>query len=186
MLLVATHSFNLGPSKTVATIGGNATGLLILSILSVLGLSALVAYSATIFLLVKAVGAAYLVYLGVKLWLKGVSGLTVTESPDELDSAFVMYRQGLLVAISNPKAIIFTMALFPQFLDTSSPLLEQFSILVTTLIALSVVCLYGCALLVGKAKAKVVSRVNYGLFGKFAGATFIGLGLSLLAATSKA
>ncbi|MGH1487288.1 MAG: LysE family translocator, partial [Cellvibrionaceae bacterium] len=114
ILLVSTHSAAYGLKKAVITILGNVSGLLIMSALSVAGLSTILLYSTTIFIAIKFVGAAYLIYLGIKLWRFGFA--SKSEANTELTnnkaiSITTLYVQGLFIALSNPKAITFTMAL---------------------------------------------------------------------------
>ena len=89
VLLVSTHSVSFGTRQSVPTMLGNISGLFIMALLSVLGLSAIILHSATIFTIVKLTGAAYLIYLGIKLWrngmlpkqIPGVAGETFRQSP---------------------------------------------------------------------------------------------------------
>src|SRR5210317_715863 len=71
ILLVTTHSVSYGTRRSVATMLGNVSGLFIMSLLSVMGLSTLILHSAPIFFAVKIIGALYLIYLGAKLWRHG-------------------------------------------------------------------------------------------------------------------
>ena len=75
VLLVSTHSVSFGTRYSIATMAGNVTGLFIMSLFSVLGLSAIILHSAPIFFTVKMIGACYLIFLGIKLWRKDLDGL---------------------------------------------------------------------------------------------------------------
>jgi threonine/homoserine/homoserine lactone efflux protein len=86
-------------------------------------------------------GAAYLAYLGYKLWTAGLPGsggqdAAAPEAPARSAGSF--YRQGLAVAASNPKAIVFSAAFFPQFIQPESPALTQFVILLATFTVIEV------------------------------------------------
>ncbi len=144
-LLVTSHSLGYGVKNTIATILGNISGLFLLSLLSVMGLSAIILYSTIAFTVVKTAGAIYLIYLGIRIWRYGFGrsqdALTHNLSGRQ-PNLLKMYSQGITVALSNPKAIAFTTALFPQFLDHKVALLPQFSILVTTFMLYSFVCLF--------------------------------------------
>lgn len=183
VLLVSAHSLQEGPLRSVMTIAGNVTGLFTMSACSVLGLSTLILVSATAFTVVKLIGAAYLVFLGIKLWRNGVHLDKASPRTPGHTSLPRLYGQGLLVALTNPKAIIFTTALFPQFIQVSEPLIPQFSLLVITFMLFSFVCLLGYALLAHKAKHHSSIRVPGELIGKLFGAIFVGVG-ALLATTS--
>ena len=179
MLLVASHSIGFGVAKTVFTILGNITGLTILSTLSVLGLGSLLIHSPIAFTAVKIMGAIYLIYLGMSLWRKGLSPLSAKTDGNQ-KSVVSLYAQGVAVALSNPKAILFTTALFPQFIDPTINLLPQFLLLVTTFISLSFSCLLVCAVTVGRTFTKIGRSKPYKITGKLFGGTFIGVGGLLL------
>lgn len=179
MLLVASHSIGFGVAKTVFTILGNITGLAILSTLSVLGLGSLLIHSPMAFTAVKIMGAMYLIYLGMSLWRKGVSPLNA-QSDSNQKSVISLYAQGVAVALSNPKAILFTTALFPQFIDPTTNLLPQFLLLVSTFISLSFSCLFICAIAVHQTFTMMENSKLYRFTGKLFGGTFIGAGGILL------
>jgi homoserine/homoserine lactone efflux protein len=184
VLLVATHSISYSPIRAIFTILGNISGLFIMSLLSVLGLGALVLCSTTTFTLIKGIGACYLIYLGVKLWRGGFGQVSVSGNTDTLkkDTNLRLYIQGLMVALTNPKAIAFTTALFPQFINHSAPLIPQFVILVTTFMSYSFICLFFYAKMSAGASVrarstrleKIISRV----FGTLFICSGIGLGAS--------
>ncbi|MBS1143927.1 MAG: homoserine/homoserine lactone efflux protein [Proteobacteria bacterium] len=108
-----------------------------------LGLGALLAASETAFSLVKFVGAAYLVWLGIQKW---------RAPPTPVDEAAVdvgrkgLFLQGLLVNLTNPKAIIFVGALVPQFVDSGQPLIPQYLLIAATLCATDLTVMSGYAL----------------------------------------
>lgn len=185
VLLVASHSIGHGLSRSVFTILGNITGLLVMSLLSVLGLSAVVMLSSTAFAVIKSIGALYLIFLGVRLWRHGFA--VAHSKPEGLQwsaqtGRMRFYSQGLIVALSNPKAIIFTTALFPQFIDHGTPLVPQFTLLAATFMSYSFVCLF----LYARISAKTGASVKNGRLGKalsrFFAALFIGSGLGLVTA----
>lgn len=154
-----------------------------MSLLAVLGLSTVILYSAPTFLVVKIIGALYLLYLGVKLWR---SGLTFSNSKFEKISKienppknYKLYLQGLLIALSNPKAIAFTTALFPQFIESSEPLINQFLILVAIFMLLSFFCLLSYAILAVKTKNHTSNIIAQNITGKIFGSVFIGSGIAL-------
>ena len=183
ILLVTSVSLQHGPTRSLMSIAGNVSGLFLMSSASVLGLSSLLLYSGTAFATVKFVGATYLLYLGIKLWRNGLgfSNIEPGTAPPRRRSLF---SQGLLVALSNPKAIAFTTALFPQFISLSEPLLNQFAILVVTFMAFSAVCLFAYALLAHKVRHRSSRMASDSIVGKLFGSAFIGAG-ALLATSSQ-
>lgn len=178
--LVAVRNGMAGGAKRVALSSlGNITGLLILASAAVLGLGIVLNASEVLFSLLKLGGAAYLIYLGIRQWRSRTSPAisTIAAKPTPRWRTF---SEGVLVAVSNPKAILFFTALFPQFLDTQRALLPQFSIMVGTFMALSfaVLMIYG-----GLAKhlsrwLSSASRVKW--VNRMMGSAFIGLGVSIL------
>ena len=189
ILLATTHSASFGMKKTFATILGNITGLFTMSLLSVLGLSTLILHSAPVFIAVKLIGAAYLIYLGAKLWLHGFSGKIRQDVPQaeprQAPKARNLYLQGMLVALSNPKAIAFTTALFPQFIDPAQPLLQQFAVLVVIFMMLSFLCLTTYSYAARKVSQKAVRAGGTGVLSKIFGSAFVLSGLALAGASQK-
>ena len=192
ILLVSTHCIKYGLRHSIATILGNITGLFTLSLLAVLGLTTVILYSALVFFSLKLVGALYLVFLGVKLWRDGFLTASNTEiQKDNLKQSiktpklYRLYTQGLLISLSNPKAIGFTTALFPQFIDTNLPLAPQFLILILIFMSLSFSCLLGYGLLAVRARHRTKNTSAQRLVGKLFGAAFIGSGVALAFTTQK-
>jgi len=147
----------------------------------VTGLGALLNTSELVFNLVKYAGAAYLVYLGLKLFLqKGIDLNRVQGrfNPAE-KSAKMIFIQALGIAMSNPKAIVFLTALLPQFLHVEMPLLPQFSILIATLMFFSFAFLMFYALLAHKAKFWLLQPRRMKIFGRVSGSIFVGFGALL-------
>lgn len=185
ILLVTTNSVRYGVRRSILTMLGNISGLFIMSLLAVLGLSTMILMSSHAFLAIKVIGAAYLVYLGVRLWRYGLQLNTATQEEEapvatQPPRSLRLYIQGLMVALSNPKAIAFTTALFPQFIDASRPLALQFSILVTIFMLLSFICLLGYGLLAARSAARIRHRARTGgVAGKLFGSVFIGSGIAL-------
>lgn len=177
-LLVSVNSVSYGFRKSLFTVIGNMTGLFIMSGFSVIGLSALVLHSAVGFGVVKIAGAIYLIYLGLKMWRHGLVKLE-TRKTQGAKSNWSLYVQGVLIALTNPKAIVFTTALFPQFISLAEPLLPQFSLLVLSFMSLSLICLSAYGLLAHAARHKAQKIVSNKASGKMVGGTFIGAGCYL-------
>lgn len=183
ILLVTTHSVTFGTRCSIATMLGNVSGLFIMSLLSVMGLSAVILHSAPIFFLVKMAGAFYLVYLGLKLWRHGF-GLeelrsVQSEAVQPRPRMTKLYVNGLFVALSNPKAIAFTTALFPQFILPEQPIVLQFSILIMTFMFLSFACLFAYAVMAAETKNRSAHIKLPGIMSKVFGGAFLGSGVFL-------
>ncbi len=140
MLLVMSHSARFGWRSAIATMCGCMTALLAMMCISAAGMGALLQAFPTVFDAMRLAGAAYLAYLGVQGWRTQVADAVdgAAQAARETAEPQHLYRQGLLVAASNPKAILFAAAFFPQFLDPSAAKLPQFSILLATFAVIEV------------------------------------------------
>lgn len=178
--LVAVRNGMAGGAKRVALSSlGNITGLLILASAAVLGLGVVLNASEVLFNLLKLGGTAYLIYLGIRQWRSNTS-FAVSTSPAKPTPRWRTVSEGILVAMSNPKALLFFTALFPQFLDTQRALLPQFSIMVGTFMALSFVTLMTYGTLAKHLARWLSSRSRVTWVNRLMGSAFIGLGLSIL------
>ncbi|WP_420472659.1 LysE family translocator [Noviherbaspirillum sp. ST9] len=145
MILVMSHSARFGMRNALATMAGCMTALLAMMSLSAAGLGALLQAFPSVFDALRWAGAAYLAYLGLKSWRAPVNGESAGEAaPASANTAGTspgaghLYRQGLLVAASNPKAILFAAAFLPQFIRPELPQLPQFGILLATFTVIEV------------------------------------------------
>jgi threonine/homoserine/homoserine lactone efflux protein len=134
MLLVMSSSARLGFRAAVATMAGCMTALLAMMSISAAGLGALLQAFPSVFDVLRWAGAAYLAYLGIKSWRSPVHdpGVDATRPIGQPRKSGALFRQGVLVAASNPKAILFAAAFFPQFIHPQMPKLPQFVILLFT------------------------------------------------------
>jgi threonine/homoserine/homoserine lactone efflux protein len=134
MLLVMSSSARFGFRAAISTMAGCLTALLAMMGVSVAGLGALLHAFPSIFDTLRWAGAAYLVYLGIKSWRSPVHDEVVDASQPirQTRNPSALFRQGVLVAASNPKAILFAAAFLPQFIHPQLPKLPQFVILLST------------------------------------------------------
>ncbi|MCC4115448.1 homoserine/homoserine lactone efflux protein [Aromatoleum toluclasticum] len=160
---------------------GLQTALLIQLAIVVLGLGAVLAASATAFLVVKIAGAAYLIWLGVRKWRAPVELL---EDGAEARDARGMYLQGVLVNLTNPKAIVFMVALVPQFIDPQLPQWPQFFIIAATMVGTDMIVMSCYALLAGRCRRWLRSPRMMKAQNRVFGGMFVAAG-SLLAASSR-
>lgn len=130
-LLALTHGALHGHRRTLFTVAGGALGFVLVIALSMLGIGALLQASASALLVLKWVGGAYLVWLGIQLWRAPPLQLNaVVGTPFPRRSQ--LFRQGLFAAVSNPKALLFYGAFLPQFLDPARSLWLQFVVMAGT------------------------------------------------------
>jgi threonine/homoserine/homoserine lactone efflux protein len=136
VLLVLSYALSQGKRVAVASATGVALGDLIAMTASLAGLGALVLASATLFTVLKWAGAAYLIWLGVKLLRSPpAEGLEARTTPDS--TAAHVFGHTAMVTALNPKSIAFFIAFVPQFVQMNQPLLPQFAILITTFVGLA-------------------------------------------------
>ena len=171
MLMCMTNALNHGPRRAMTSVAGSVSAVLVVMVLSAMGLGALLAASEAAFTTAKLIGAAYLVWLGVKTFRSDASALTV-DGDAAGGSRRSFYLQGLLVGASNPKAMLFFAAFFPQFLNPAAPMAPQFTILALTFMAFEFTVLTTCALSVSRlapllrqsGPVRWVNRICGGLF----------------------
>lgn len=170
-----------GYAVALRAILGLQTALLIQLAIVVLGLGAVLAASATAFLIVKIAGAGYLIWLGVRKWRAPVELLD--DGTAARDTRGV-YLQGVLVNLTNPKAIVFMVALVPQFIDPQLPQWPQFLIIATTMVGTDMVVMSCYALLAGRCRRWLRSPRMMKAQNRVFGGMFVAAG-SLLAASSR-
>jgi homoserine/homoserine lactone efflux protein len=164
------HGFRLGLWNGV---GMQAANMILVGIVS-LGLGAILLASETLFALVKWLGVAYLVYLGVVTWRAPARGFQ--DNPhDEAQTARDVFLRGFFVNITNPKGIIFFAAILPQFIDVARPQLQQYAILAATTFAVDLVAMWGYTALAARVLRVMrdpgqLRWVNRGLGGAFVAA----------------
>ncbi len=138
-ILALNHGMRYGVKKSVGTALGSMAAGLVTMIISMAGLAAIVQTNKTVYLGIKWLGAAYLVYLGIdciRASNKGISGIHEGQGPGNDRSVFKLFWQSFLIGMGNPKGIIFFAAFFPQFINVESPKLPQFLILAGTFMCL--------------------------------------------------
>ncbi|MFM9434847.1 homoserine/homoserine lactone efflux protein [Janthinobacterium sp. CG_23.3] len=184
VLLAISTSASVGVRRTAYSSAGNALGVVVVATTAAAGVGMLLQTSAVAFAALKALGAGYLVYLGVRQWRRRAAPL----QPAAAGAATVatrrgLFLRGLLVALTNPKSILFFSAVFPQFMHDNEPAL--FALLISTFVActlLSHLCYALLARAIGK-RAMGASRAR--LANRAGGAVFIGLGCSLLGLSAR-
>lgn len=187
VLLAISNSVAVGARSTVFSSLGNAAGLFIVSGAATAGMGALLAVSASAFLVVKLIGAGYLVYLGIKQWRSAPLKLDATaDRREQPQTAGRLFMQGMGVAVTNPKAILFFTALFPQFLTPGPGLLLQTLLLTATFTALALVSHAVYVGLFRSLRRFLTEARHLRLFNRISGGLFVLLGLSLLKLRNRA
>lgn len=173
---IVTRSLMQGRSHGLASVAGVALGNLGNAIGASVGLAAVFAVSATAFVLVKYLGAAYLIYLGINaLRAPAQSTQAPTLTPSGLGRIF---RDGFIVALFNPKTAIFFAAFLPQFMHTESMPLVQSLVLGALFVAVAATTDTLYALAAGAIAPLLARTRGVGAIGRYiTGSAFIGLGV---------
>ena len=145
------------------------------------GIGALVAQSALAFSIIKWVGAAYLVWLGIQKWRDRSSIVTADSAVPHL-SGFKLMQKAVLINLTNPKSIVFLVALFPQFIDPTQDQLTQLMVLGLTTVTIDAIVMLGYTSLAAQMgrfirSERIMSKIN-----KVFGSMFMGCGALLAAA----
>jgi threonine/homoserine/homoserine lactone efflux protein len=183
MLMSMTNAIAHGAPKAMASASGSITAALGMILLSSLGLGAVLAASDTAFWVLKLVGGAYLIYLGIKTFRSSVSSFDLPTATTSAGTPMrKLYLQGLLVGASNPKALLFFAAFFPQFVDASQAWAPQFAILALTFVAFEFTTLSVCTLFAARIAPWLRQSGRARVFNRVSGSLFAGMGVLLLAA----
>jgi len=168
-LLALTHGAIYGTRKTIATILGGSVGFATVIGLSMFGIGALLAASSQALIVLKFLGGAYLVWLGIQVWRSPSLGEASPKVIERVSSAS-LFRQGALAALTNPKGILFFVAFLPQFIDPAISLLTQFVVMAATFVVIEFIYEYVVATLANRIQpwlarfGKKVNRVFGGVF----------------------
>jgi threonine/homoserine/homoserine lactone efflux protein len=176
VLLVVSYALGQGWRTALPTAIGVALGDFTAMTLSMLGLGALLASSAMLFTSLKWIGAAYLVWLGIKLWRAG--GTLDARPRATAATAAKMLGHAWLVTALNPKSITFFVAFLPQFLDPSANFLTQMIVFETTFLVLAFSNATGYALVAARARAAVGHSRALSVLNKVGGSLLIGAGIA--------
>lgn len=176
VLLVLSYALSQGRRVAVASASGVALGDLVAMTASLLGLGALVLASATLFTLLKWIGAAYLIWMGIKLLCAPrATGLEAQATPDS--SARRVFTHAAAVTALNPKSIGFFIAFVPQFVTLNAPLAPQFAILIATFVTLAALNALAYALAADRLRSTIRRPAVITGLTRTGGAALIGMGV---------
>lgn len=189
-LLCMTKGVQSGFKLSIFTALGSLTAITGILTLSFTGLGVIIASSEVVFNVIKWTGAAYLIFLGWKSLRSSQQDydqLPGQESESKVvrESILSHYVSGFIVGASNPKAILFFTALFPQFIDPSLALLPQFAVFASTFAVMELSWLLVYAYLGAKSSNWLFAKGRAKVFNRVTGGVFIGAG-ALLSTTSRA
>jgi threonine/homoserine/homoserine lactone efflux protein len=175
-----TQSLGSGRAAGVAAAVGTATGVLVHAAAAVLGLSALLRTTAEAYVLMKYVGAAYLVYLGVRL-LRDDGTFEIEESVGAGGRSPVeSYRKAVVINVTNPQVAVFVLAFFPQFVPATADAAVQLSVLGVVYAGVSLLYLAVVALFADRVRHVLLDSTTAQRAVRYAsGSVLIGFGLKL-------
>jgi threonine/homoserine/homoserine lactone efflux protein len=182
VLLVVSYALGQGWRTALPMAVGVALGDFTAMTLSILGIGALLMASATLFTVLKFAGAAYLVYLGIRLFRAG--GTLDAAARTGRSSAARMLGHAWLVTTLNPKGIAFFVAFLPQFLNPHGDFWTQMLIFEATFLVLAFANALGYALVASRARKLVRNPRAIGAVNKTGGALLVGAGLATAAVRS--
>ncbi|NQZ24655.1 MAG: LysE family translocator [Colwellia sp.] len=184
VLLVVSQALTRGMSSALLCILGDIVGGVVLMVLSLVGVGAILATSATLFSLFKWLGIIYMAYLGLCQIIEARKSKSEDEKLDTKVSTLSSFNAGFLASLLNPKAIIFYMAFLPQFMDPKSDTLLQFSILIITS-SMVVGVILACYALIAARTRKIFQSERSKKYFDYSGASFL-IGSSVfMASTTK-
>lgn len=161
-----------GLRRSYWSIIGLEIGLMVQLALVAIGLGAALANSVLAFTIIKWLGVAYLIYLAVRQWRAAGVDLRAQMGPTGSSGAVSMMTRGALVNLTNPKGLVFLLAVLPQFVAPSAPLLPQYLVIGATMVVIDLVVMGGYAGLAARVlgflstprQQRAVNRVFSGLF----------------------
>ena len=177
VLLVVSYALGQGWRSALPTAIGVALGDFTAMTLSMLGLGALLQTSALLYLLLKWVGAGYLIWLGVGLWQSGAT-LNVTPQHEKTKPRKMLVHAWLVTAL-NPKSLTFFIAFLPQFMDLNGDFWLQMLVFESTFLALAFANALFYALTASHARQMVGSPRAIKMFNRTGGALLTGAGLAI-------
>ncbi len=175
VMLVVSYALGRGKHTGWATVPGVALGDLTAMTVSLLGAGAVLATSANLFMVLKLFGAAYLIWLGIKLWRSKPAPEVLPEA--EAGTSWSMFWNAYVVTALNPKSIMFFVAFVPQFVDPAGPVFVQFAILEVTFVTLAAINVAIWAVLAGQLRQAVSSQSALRLINRLGAGFLISAGV---------
>ncbi|MEN3748877.1 LysE family translocator [Sphingomonas sp. HF-S3] len=181
MLHIMSRSIDSGLKRCIFAMAGCLLAIVAVLSASAAGLTTLLLALPGAFEVLRYLGVAYLIWLGIKAWRSAVPPIDVGAGPlPPAVSSLAAFRGGFAIGISNPKLLLFAAAFFPQFINPAAPQVPQFAILVGTFAVIESFW-YAVYALGGRGLAQHLRRPSVRrAFNRISGTIFIGFGLALL------
>jgi homoserine/homoserine lactone efflux protein len=179
VLYVLSQAIRRGPAKSIWASGGILSANAMYFVLSATSLGAVIVASYRLFFVIKWVGAAYLVYLGLLSFFGKSSVMSLPESNGDVRSGPRILRDGFVLQAANPKALLFFTAILPQFIDARHSIAFQIMVLGISSIVVEFAILFAYGQLAGRALSTARSPRFEKLTNRIAGSLLIGAGVGL-------
>ncbi|WLP90683.1 LysE family transporter [Gordonia sp. NB41Y] len=174
------NAINVGHRRTIWGVLGLQAALIIQLAIVAAGLGVVVAGSPTAFAVIRYLGAAYLVYLGIRQILRTPVTATDTVVGDTPQSAGSLFVRGVGVNLLNPKAIVFFLAFIPGFVKPEHGFVTQYAMIGATIVAVDIAVMWLFFAVVGRGFARLTGTVTgQRRLNRIFGALFIGVGILL-------
>ncbi|WP_420549326.1 LysE family translocator [Curvivirga sp.] len=178
ILLVLSYALSQGRKTGLATAAGAALGDLIAMTASLAGLGGILLTSASLFTALKWIGAAYLVYLGIKLF-RSAATTQLDDIENQTETSFwKIFGHASAITALNPKSIVFFIAFVPQFINVETALLPQFTILILTFISLASITVLTYAFLADKLRQRIAKPSVFQWFSRLGGSALVAMGIA--------
>lgn len=179
VILAASNGINFGRKKALAGVLGHVSAVMILALISASGLGLILMASDLAFTVIKYAGAAYLVYIGIAIW-RSKGNWSFADKDAQPPQKRALYKQSLLLGLSNPKALVFFSALFPQFIQPNDPVLPQFLLLAGTSLCNAFIFTSVYVVVAFRFRQYFLSAIGQRWVGKTTGGIFVGFAAALM------
>jgi len=180
MTLAMTLGMSIGVRRTLWMMLGELLGVAVVAIASVIGVAAIMLQYPQLFVLLKTLGACYLLFIGINMWRsKGKMAVSSTMNESINVNRTTLFNQGLLTAVANPKGWAFMISLLPPFIDKDHQILPQLSLLIAVILVSEFICmmLYATG---GKTVGKMLTQKhNVKLLNQVSGSLMIAVAIWL-------
>ena len=175
VLLTVSYALTQGRGPAVAIASGVALGDLIAMSASLAGLGAIILASASLFTALKWIGAAYLIWLGLRLWMDPPAPVEIDQNAVKKPVSTMFWHATAVTAL-NPKSIAFFIAFAPQFISTETALMPQFLVLVPTFVTLGFLNALAYGLMADSARRVVRRPTVLRVMGRIGGGALMAMG----------
>ena len=189
VVLTLSNAIRYGVRPALSAVLGISFGIFIIALISASSLGVLLATSAVAFSILKYMGAAYLIYLGIKLWrspaLKLEGGVGDLQTSEKQPLYWLRFKEGFFITLLNPKPVFFFMSLFPQFINHQQSYTVQFTTLTLTFCMTIIVVHSTYAFAANFIKSWLASPKGAKLVNRTGGSVFVLFGLGLATSTQR-